>query len=339
MEHYNSKEAEKLYWMKLAKSLTDTLTQNYVKAVPYQVKKIAVKDAYTAWVSGCRKTKKSGKPFSLSFRARKDYVQTLFIPKSAIKENGIYHTILGNLRFSETQWLNGEFGDCRLTRDKGRYYLCIPTKEKVTMAKRDNQAFDVVALDPGIRTFVTYFSVNGHFGNVGYHAFEKIVKKCTRLDKTISSIAKEKDYHKQRNLKRAANRLRWRIHDMVDQLHWETITFLTDNFKVIYLPTFETSDMVRKSRRHLRSKSVRSLLGFRFYEFSQRLANKCAEKGASLIRCNEAYTSNTNSFTGEIMPKLGNKEWFKYDGVTVNRDINGARNILLRAMRDASAIA
>ena len=32
-----------------------------------------------------------------------------------------------------------------------------------------------------------------------------------------------------------------------------------------------------------------------------------------------------------------NVERFRYDGIIVNWDINGARNILLRAMRDGSA--
>lgn len=54
-----------------------------------------------------------------------------------------------------------------------------------------------------------------------------------------------------------------------------------------------------------------------------------------LIRSNESYTSKTNSFTGEIF-NVGSKEWFIHEGVKVNRDINGARNILLRAMRDIS---
>ena len=50
----------------------------------------------------------------------------------------------------------------------------------------------------------------------------------------------------------------------------------------------------------------------------------------------EAYTSKTNSFTGEIM-EIGSKKNFKYNGIKIDRDINGARNILLRAMRDSSA--
>ena len=48
------------------------------------------------------------------------------------------------------------------------------------------------------------------------------------------------------------------------------------------------------------------------------------------------FPRGTNSFTGELI-NIGSKEYFQYSGITVNRDINGARNILLRAMRDSSA--
>lgn len=77
---------------------------------------------------------------------------------------------------------------------------------------------------------------------------------------------------------------------------------------------------------------------YRFFEFVERLQMKCDEKGIVLIRCNESYTSKTNSFDGSIM-NIGSKSSFKYKGITVDRDINGARNIMLRAMRDSSAVA
>lgn len=63
---------------------------------------------------------------------------------------------------------------------------------------------------------------------------------------------------------------------------------------------------------------------------------KCMEYGVTLIRSNESYTSKTNSFNGDIMD-IGGKKSFLYDSIIVDRDINGARNILLRAMRDSSA--
>jgi putative transposase len=52
---------------------------------------------------------------------------------------------------------------------------------------------------------------------------------------------------------------------------------------------------------------------------------------------NEAYTSKTNSWTGEIM-NVGSREWITVDGLKINRDINGARGILLRALGDSPAL-
>ena len=86
----------------------------------------------------------------------------------------------------------------------------------------------------------------------------------------------------------------------------------------------------------INKKVVRAMQSYRFFEFSERLKNKCLEYGCILIRSNEAYTSKTNSFNGEVF-NIGSRKRFKYDGIYVDRDINGARNILLRAMRDSSA--
>lgn len=95
--------------------------------------------------------------------------------------------------------------------------------------------------------------------------------------------------------------------------------------------------MTKKGRK-LRKSVVRSMLSLRFFEFKERLQKKCKECGVLFIEQNESYTSKTNSFTGELINNLGSKEWFTYDGIKVHRDLNAARNILIRAMRDSSAI-
>lgn len=324
--------------MGIAKQLTDSLVESYIKKVPYQIKKIAVKDCYTAFISNCKKSKKTGKPFNLRFKSRKNPVQTCYIPKSAVKDNGIYYTIAGKLKYSERDWFDKNIQDCRLTYENGRWFIIIPMKETKCKDKIENQN-DIVALDPGIRTFMTYFSVNGHFGWLGYHSFNRLQALSFKLDKLISKFSIEKDKKKKMRLKRSISRLRWKIRNLVDELHWKVINYLVKNYKVIILPTFEVSGMVTKFHRKLRSKSVRNMLNYRYYEFSERLKNKCLEYGVTLIRINESYTSKTNSFTGEIMNNLGSKESFMYEGKRVHRDINGARNILLRAMRDSSVMS
>ncbi len=61
-------------------------------------------------------------------------------------------------------------------------------------------------------------------------------------------------------MRRAANRMRLRIENLVQELHRQAARFLVNNFDVILLPGFETSEMVERGRRRIRSKTVRNLL-------------------------------------------------------------------------------
>ena len=337
VSRYNEKDRKRISWMDMAKDIFSEMDYDYVKVVPYQIKKIAVKDCYQALVNGCRKTKKTGETFKLSFRTRKNPKQSCYIPKQALKKEGIYHTIAGKLKISERSLLNYEHRDLRLVAEYDRWYVVVPLEfGNMSLMCSENQGNgDVVAIDPGIRHFLTYFSENGYFGHI-CGEYSVLLKLQLKIDRLISRMSKEKDKFKKRNLKRTVGKTRLRLRDLVDELHWKAIGFLVRNFSVIILPSFETSGMVKKGKRKLRKSVVRSMQSFRFYEFSQRLEMKCKEYGVLLIRSNESYTSRTNSFNGELM-NIGSRELFVYDGVTVNRDVNGARNILLRAMRDSSA--
>lgn len=308
---------------------------NYIKSVPYQIKKIAVNDYRKALSINKIKAKRFGKPFEMKFKSKKNPKQSCYIPKAAISSSGIYHTIAGKLKMKERAWFeNEDIKACRLTLEFGKWFIVIPREIKVTPI--DNQE-GVVAIDPGVRTFATYFSTEGYFGKLGYEAFDRILKLNLKIDKLISKLSKETDKHKKSSLKRSIFNVRFKIRNLIDELHWKTIKFFISRFKVIVFPSFNVSEMVKKSKRKLPKKVVRSMNCFRFYEFKERLKLKCKENGVTFIESSEAFTSRTNSFTGELIENLGSKEKFIFNNISIDRDINGARNILIRAMRDASA--
>ena len=333
VNHFNEKDIEFKGWMKMSKTVLSGLTESYIKSVPYQIKNMSVKDSYTSWMSNCKKTKKSGKPFKLRYKSRKNPVQSCYIPKAAVSESGIYHTISGKLKVSEREFLKNDICDCRLINDHGRWYLSVP--QKIATMPTENQG-GIVALDPGVRNFLTYFSEDGRFGWLGIHVFDRILTLNLKRDHLLSRLALTKNKRKKGKLKRTLNRTYHRIKDLVDELHWKCINYLVHNFSVVVFPPFEVKNMTNKGRKICKS-VVRSMLSLRFYEFKERLKQKCKECGILYIEQNESYTSKTNSFTGELMTNLGGKEWFMYDGIKVHRDLNGARNILIRAMRDSSA--
>ena len=113
---------------------------------------------------------------------------------------------------------------------------------------------------------------------------------------------------------------------------------MVTNFDVILLPSFETQRMSDKTERKIDKKSVRSMLTFAHYRFKKYLKYKAKVYGKNVIEANEAYTSQTASWTGEII-NIGSNRFIRSQGITVDRDINGARDIMLRALRASSIVA
>ena len=302
---------------------------DWCKDTPYQIKSIAIKDACKAVSNAKLKFKQTGTVSRVNFKSRKSPKQSCYIPKSAVSEKGIYHTILGEVKYKES--LPKNFGDCRLVCVYGDYYLTLPTES--LQLETENQG-RVVALDPGIRTFLTYFSESS-FGWLGNKANIKIQKLCFKLDDLCSLIAKTTGQQKRR-FKKAANRIRAKIKNLVSELHQKSAKFLVDNFDVILLPTFETSQMAKKGKRRIRSKSVRQMLTLSHYQFKQFIKHKAFEHNKVVLDVNEAYTSKTVSWTGEIVKNLGGSKIIKSPstGKTMDRDLNGARGIFLRALVD-----
>ncbi|WP_424099885.1 RNA-guided endonuclease InsQ/TnpB family protein [Moorena producens] len=317
----------KANWKAIKTDILNSLPE-WCKVVPYQIKSIAIKDACTAVREAKKKYKKTGLINRVRFRSRKNPVQSCYIPKSAVSSKGIYHTKLGELTFTET--LPDDIGDCRLTSTNGDYYLTVP--HKTTQVKSENQG-RVVALDPGVRTFLTLFSENS-VGKIGCGDFSRIQRLCSHLDGLLSRISKAKGKQKRR-MRKAARRIIIRIQNLINELHHKAARFLVDNFDVILIPTFETSEMTKKGNRKIRSKTVRNLLSFAHYRFKEFLKHKAGETGKTVVDVCEAYTSKTVSWTGELINIGGSKKIkSKIDGRSMDRDINGARGIFLRALVD-----
>ena len=114
-----------------------------------------------------------------------------------------------------------------------------------------------------------------------------------------------------------------------------------NNFDVILLPTFETSQMAKKAKFRIRSKSVRQMLTLSYYRVMQFLKHKAFEYNKVVVNVNEAYISKTVSWTGEIVKNLGGSKIIKSPSADqiMDRNLNGARGIFLRALVDTPWLA
>ena len=337
----NNNNNNKMTKYELANAVIAT-TPEWAKEIPYQIKRSAVFDYCKARNNAIKKFKTTKQFQNVSFRTAKNPRQSCYIPKTAVKTLGIYHTILGQLETAETLETQT---DCRLILENGRYYLIVGfgyshnnNNNNSATTTSESQASGIVAIDPGVRTFITFYS-DDCCGKLGEHDLKRIFRLCIGLDKLISKRAIERKHRKRNNMKRAIWRLRNKIKDLIDELHYKAALFLCRNFKIILLPTFETKQMTKRTERKINNKSTRQMLTFAHLRFKQFIKHKAIELGVEVIDVNEAYTSQTVSWTGEI--KNIGKAKFITSGkgknkIVVDRDYNGARGIMLRALRDNS---
>ena len=297
---------------------------------PRAIKDGAIAEACDNVKKVIAKFKKTSQSSRVSYKSRKEIQQSFFLRNDqwAKDRRGFNVRSLGSIKFAEDLPVN--LRDGRVIRYANHWYVALPVSK---LPERTENQGRLVSLDPGVRTFQTFFS-DQFAGHLGQQDFQRIARLAVHLDNLLSRRDREKSKRRKSALSDAASKVRLKIDNLISELHWKVAKFLTDNFDVILLPTFETQQMVVKTARKLRKKSVRSLLTFSHYKFGLRLAQKCLERGKKLVRVCEAYTSKTMSWTGRMV-NIGSAKQITHEGITVDRDINGARGIFLRALVDS----
>lgn len=351
LSHIEAKEVIKSCtfpsWMTLKKKDNKDFWEDreeWLKPIPSKCFTEAFKHACDARKAGFKR----GKKFQLKFRSRKDKVQSCFIPKSAVRQDTIFGTtmkkVTGLATIKFTEMLPEAWLDCELVLDHGQWFLCVPSKKVITSVESQDR---VVALDVGIRKFLTFYSEDA-CGFIADRAINRITRLSLKLDEVISKRA-EANSRLRRSLNKVADRLRVKVKNLIKELHYKTANWLVDNFDVVILPYYEVSEMVLKGKRKLNSKSVRNMLNFNFYKFSLILDRKMKEKRGGLVdaegcvynrvvRVNEAFTSKTQTWDGNTA-NVGSKETLRISkNCYIDRDLNGARNIFIRALVDSPTL-
>ena len=164
----------------------------------------------------------------LGYRSRKNPKQSCYIPDDAVTEHGVYHTMSSD-RCGWPKPFRRSTSECRLVQERGRYWLIVPYPAQCDIETPSGDG--VVALDPGVRTFLTYFSET-ECGKLGHHAFGRIQRLCHWLDDLHQSYtAKAPNRRKRRQMRSAQARMRQRITNLVDELHWQLARWLTSNYR------------------------------------------------------------------------------------------------------------
>ncbi len=286
------------------------------------------------------------KKFELKFKSKHQITQETFhCNKKALKINlRLFSSRIAQplrVRNKMKRWwdknVNNINHDFKIIKEKPDKYYIILTTTRKKVQKTDRKK--VVSLDPGVRTFQTFYDTEGSSGKIGDLESLKLMKKAKKLDLLISLRKKIKEIRKRtrQNMKKRCYELRTKVRNIVKDLHWKTCHFLCENYETILLPDFKVSNMIERCPKRLRkinNEVVRRLLCLSHYSFKERLKHLVnCYSGTRLIIVNESYTTKTCGNCGLIKEIGGNK---KYNCPScysiIDRDINGSRNILLRYM-------
>ncbi|UPR01096.1 putative IS605 transposase [Chloropicon primus] len=243
-------------------------------------------------------------------------------------------------------------GAVKITRNRlGQFHMHIPIAtpwDRLPPLKPENKR-KVVALDPGVRTFQTSYSPQEGVGEYakGERGFARLFNLCWRIDEIISERKDPKvklPYLDRRDLKRQQYACMEKLRGLTNELHKKVANDLCRRFDTILLPEFKSQDMVKKNnngrRRVIRKKTARTLLTLRHYAFRTFLASKVLLHGSELAIVTEEYTSKTCGRCGHIKDNLGGAEVYKCQkcGFKCGRDVNGARNVLLKHLRQPKSV-
>ncbi len=266
-----------------------------------------------------------GERCRLSFRSVKDMRQRIAVQKLS----GAF--VAQNFDLAEPMPDEAWKKLTTIVLERGQWFICAQL-HMVTVGQDEIQVRSAVALDPGVRSFVTAYAVNhaASYGD-GFYA-EKVFPLLLQLDRLVGQRAKARCGQWKRHFQKRIDRLAIRVRNLVDDLHRRVAYDLVQSFDVILLPSFETKEMSAKEDRRIRTKTVRSMLGLAHYRFRQKLEWMCRKHGKRLVICNEAYTSKTRSWDGFVNENLGGAKTVSDGNIVVDRDMNGARGIMLRAL-------
>ena len=163
-----------------------------------------------------------------------------------------------------------------------------------------------------------------------------------------------------KQLKNKIKKLYKRSKNIVKELHNKSVNYLCKNYDNILIPKFETQKMIQHKRSFKEykkdfinqgntfeekkekakeftkkcrlSKSVKYVLSnLSHYTFRQQLIDKADEYGCRCVVVTEEYTSCTCSYCGHMSKEYRDRvKSCSYCNKTIDRDINGAKNILIK---------
>ena len=224
--------------------------------------------------------------------------------------------------------------DFKIQKDShGYFYMVIP----MDVCKNENKVpTKIISLDPGVRKFLTGYTVDGsvyYFGEGDIEYLAILNHRKQRLQSKIALMkSKGRSYHRHVH---ALERQSYKIKNLVNDAHHKIAKWLFENFEYIIIPKLDVGSFLRNPKMSKRSKN--NLKAWRHGAFIDYLKYKNFEYlGSKLIIPTEEYTTKTCSHCGSVDHGFTSSEDYLCPNPKCSRefdrDANSALNILLKTL-------
>lgn len=294
-------------------------------SIPSHTLDYAIKDVCTSYKAAIKNLMRGHiDHFRIRYWGKTKQQKILKLEQSSFGRNTFCKTILGDTvkTHNGSNFNDVKCGGTIIYNEKiNRFTLMYPIKAK--QEKINKNKIKNIALDSGVRVFQTGYT-NGRILEIEPQLRNKMKEKLEGIDKITNSYLC--NYKK----KRAIRKRNIKISNMVDDLHWKSIKYLTDKFENIQIGNLSTKSILsRKNNLDKMTKRVASLM--RLFVFKSRLKYKCSLRHCGYKEIRENHTSKTCCNCGNYKKNLGRA--IEYDCTNCKckngRDVNGAKNIYI----------
>jgi len=372
------KECKKLYNICLEKHNNDnTLFNKGYKAVKksifddiYQGKKPAPYDVLTDEIrvfcdnlKSCRTNFNNGniKHFTLKPKSLKNENYSLLIPQKSIFKNGIFKTIVGDIKGFSLDTLPNHDSRLYYNARDNTYSLNIPSDVKT---RKIYNRESICAIDPGEKNFISFYGSQS-YGYIGKDIRKPLLNIRNRISKYQKILSKNTNKNSnsikhKKSIRNKIKKLYKKSKNIVRELHNQSANYLCKNYDNILIPKFETQKMIshkksfkeykkdfinqgqdyKEKRKRAKeftktcrlNRSVKYVLNnLSHYKFRQHLMDKSIEYGCRCSIVTEEYTSKTCSLCGHMSNTYKKRRKIcDYCNFSIDRDINGSKNILIK---------
>ncbi len=236
--------------------------------------------------------------------------------------------IIDSKDFDLTDIHNIYQSDVRLTYNTCTeiFMLNIPIKYDFQKEKVFEKKFSVCGIDPGLKTFMTIYNPEGYCEKLFNRDNVKRLTFLVNRKLKLNSLENKQIKHY-----KALKKINYKIECFRKELHHKIALYLCSNYNEIYLGKLSTQSITKRKSSKLSPFDKLYAYALGHCEFRTFLENKAREYNVKLNIVKEHFTSKTCGVCAHVKDIKGDREYICLKCKShLDRDLNGARNILLK---------